>query len=290
MKCSRFFSVALRHWRVAAVLGFICIGISNTFASGSPDPVSSVQLSMEQGFLGVIDHRIQFDKKGTYFDYRKSGGQDILFAFSRFGMDMRVGTRHIFVLLYQPLKLETTASVRDSLVVDRQVFEPGTPMRFVYAFPFYRVSWMYDFSRSKATMLGAGISLQIRNARIVFESLDGTRYRDNRDIGPVPVLKFHARHHFDNGFYCGAEADGFYAPVSYLNGSDEEVVGAILDAAVRTGVGVMDGRGSLNLTLRYLGGGAVGTNTDDVGPGDGYVKNWLHFFTVTLGSRIRLGG
>ncbi len=30
-------------------------------------------------------------------------------------------------------------------------------------------------------------------------------------------------------------------------------------------------------------GGAVGTNEDDEGPGDGYVRNWLHFLTVTLG-------
>ena len=32
-----------------------------------------------------------------------------------------------------------------------------------------------------------------------------------------------------------------------------------------------------------LGGGAVGTNEDDEGPGDGYTRNWLHFLTVTLG-------
>ncbi len=37
------------------------------------------------------------------------------------------------------------------------------------------------------------------------------------------------------------------------------------------------------VNLRYLGGGAVGTSEDETGPGDGYVKNWLHFGTVTLG-------
>lgn len=36
------------------------------------------------------------------------------------------------------------------------------------------------------------------------------------------------------------------------------------------------------LNLRYLGGGAVGTS-DDEGPGDGYVRNWLHFTTVSVG-------
>ena len=77
------------------------------------------------------------------------------------------------------------------------------------------------------------------------------------------------------------EADGIYAPVSYLNGSDNEIVGAILDASFRAGTRVR--RGDLFVNVRYLGGGAVGTGTDDIGPGDGYVKNWLHFLIGTLG-------
>jgi hypothetical protein len=41
--------------------------------------------------------------------------------------------------------------------------------------------------------------------------------------------------------------------------------------------------GRLFLNLRYLGGGATGTDTGDVWPGDGYVKNWLNFITVSTG-------
>ncbi len=41
--------------------------------------------------------------------------------------------------------------------------------------------------------------------------------------------------------------------------------------------------GRLFLNLRYLGGGATGTDTGDVWPGDGYVKNWLNFLTVSTG-------
>jgi hypothetical protein len=37
------------------------------------------------------------------------------------------------------------------------------------------------------------------------------------------------------------------------------------------------------LNLRYLGGGAVGTSDDDPGPGDGDVRTWLHFATVSAG-------
>ena len=70
--------------------------------------------------------------------------------------------------------------------------------------------------------------------------------------------------------------------MSYINGSDNEVVGAILDASLRTGVQVSDPVKAF-FNLRYLGGGAVGTSDDDDGPGDGYVRNWLHFLTVSAG-------
>ena len=51
--------------------------------------------------------------------------------------------------------------------------------------------------------------------------------------GPVPVLKFRTRYSPNKKTYSEFEADGFYAPISYLNGSDNEVVGAILDASFR---------------------------------------------------------
>ncbi len=155
------------------------------------------------------------------------------------------------------------------------------------AFPF-GVSWLYDFNPDPERDVAAGISFQIRNATIRFTSLDGKLIRTNRDVGPVPILKFRHRLPLAGDFWWGSELDGFYAPVSYLNGSDEEVVGAILDASLRAGTSVLE-RGDLFLNLRYLGGGAVGSNSDETGPGDGYVKNWLHFFTTSVGFSWNLG-
>jgi hypothetical protein len=236
----------------------------------------------------VAGHHIQFSNNGTYFDYVSDGGQDILFAVSRFSADLQLKKRHTVVLLYQPLRLETTALLKEDLIVDSLLFPAGTPMRFLYEFPFFRISWMYDLLKSERHELALGLSLQIRNATIVFESRDGSLYRDNRDIGPVPVLKVRGRYAPERGPWFGAEVDGFYAPVSYLNGSDEEVTGAILDASIRTGLPVLRRRGDVFFNVRYLGGGAVGTSTDDTGPGDGYVENWLHFITVTLGATFHL--
>jgi len=74
--------------------------------------------------------------------------------------------------------------------------------------------------------------------------------------------------------------------LGYLNGSDNEVVGAILDASLRVGM-EFEQPITAFLNFRYLGGGAVGT-TDIDGPGDGYVRNWLNFLTLTAGFRYEL--
>ena len=36
----------------------------------------------EVGFISVIAHQIQLGENGTYFNYVKDGGQDVLFAFT----------------------------------------------------------------------------------------------------------------------------------------------------------------------------------------------------------------
>ncbi len=128
------------------------------------------------------------------------------------------------------------------------------------------------------------LSLQVRDATIEFESTDGTRFRSNRNVGPVPILKARWRRGLGGGWWAGAEADGFYAPISYINGSDNEVVGAIADISLRGGLRLTSGV-EWFLNVRYLGGGAVGTSDRaPTEPGDGYVRNWLHFLTVSLGA------
>jgi len=236
----------------------------------------------EFGFLSVLSHQIQFGKSGTYFDYTENGGQDVLFPVTRFSAEMDVGKRNTFILLYQPLRLETQDLLENDLIVDNLTFSDSTGIKCLYSFPFYRASYLRELlSENSRFKLGIGLSLQIRNATISFESTDGSGYRTNRDVGLVPALKLRGRMNLKKRFFVGIEADGIYAPVSYLNGSDNEVVGAILDASLRAGARVK--LGTLFINARYLGGGATGTSTKDIWPGDGYVKNWLHFLIITTG-------
>ncbi len=255
-------------------------------SSADSYPGYSVRLVGEAGFLASLSHTIQFGKEGSDFDYVEEGGQDTLYFVQRASIELELARRHTLILLYQPLSLETSEVLRREVVVDDVVFPEGTPMKYTYDFPFYRLSYLYDFFDDPALEVAVGGSLQIRNATIDFTSVDGKLQRSNRDVGPVPEVKFRASYRFGNGFWLGTELDGMYAPVSYLNGDDNGVVGAILDASVRGGVALND-RMDLFLNVRYLGGGAEGTS-DDEKYSDGYTKNWLHFLTTTAGLTLRL--
>ena len=236
----------------------------------------------EFGFLSVLSHEIQFSKNGTNFDYVEDGGQDVLFPVTRFSAEMDIGKRNTFILLYQPLRIETKTLLKNDVTVDNYTFQAGEGLSLLYNFPFYRASYLRElFADNPRLKLAVGLTLQIRNATISFESTDGTGYRTNRDVGIVPALKLRGQVNLTDRYFLGVEADGIYAPVSYLNGSDNEIVGAILDASIRGGARVR--LGTLFVNVRYLGGGATGTSTRDIWPGDGYVKNWLHFLIPSLG-------
>ena len=196
---------------------------------------------------------------------------------------MDFNKRSTLIFLYQPLRLASQVLLEDDLVVDDLTFPALTSVKLLYNFPFYRLSYLRELLlNNKKYNFAVGGTLQIRNATISFESSDGTQFRTNRDVGLVPALKIRGKAQLNERAYLALEADGIYAPISYLNGSDNEVVGAILDASLRAGIKIKEPVSAF-LNFRYLGGGAVGTSDDDEGPGDGYVRNWLHFSTVTLG-------
>ncbi len=242
----------------------------------------------EIGFIAVLAHKIQLGNDGSYFNYVKDGGQDVLFPTTRFSIELDHKAKNKFIFLYQPLRIETQSLLRTDLIANGVTFPGSTGINSLYNFPFYRISYLRELSKDNERLdFAIGLSLQIRNATISFESTDGQLYTDNRGIGPVPALKVRSKYHMSDRYYTELEVDGIYAPVSYLNGSDNEIVGAILDASLRLGAEV-NPQTDLYVNLRYLAGGAVGTDTGDVWPGDGYVKNWLHFLNISAGFILKL--
>jgi hypothetical protein len=252
-------------------------------AAAWPEPPVQVSANAEFGTLGVPAHRIQFGKNGSRFDYVTEGGQDVLFFFSRYQMELELDRRHALTFLYQPLNLETAVLLDRDIVVDEQLFPRDTPLNLRYGFDFYRLGYAYDlFGRYPRYELSLGGALQIRNATINFTSGDGQLRRSKRDLGPVPLLRARGRYTYNNGWWLGGEVDGFYAPIKYLNGGATDVEGAIVDASFRVGYRVQTPM-DVYLNLRYLAGGASGTSKDEEDRGDGYVSNWLHFLALSIG-------
>jgi hypothetical protein len=271
--------------KVSAFLVVLTIPASAQLAGSTHDTLSSgitVSAAMETGFLAVLAHDIQFSRDGTNFSYRDEGGQDVLFPVTRFSLNL-TRLRHTFTLLYQPLRLETTNQPSKDLFIDGERFQKGTPVRFLYDFPFYRFSYLFELTPSGGKYdAGIGVTMQIRNATIVFETFDGSDYRANRNIGLVPALKYFGAVRPTSWLWIATELDGIYAPVSYLNGDNNDVTGAILDASIRAGLDLGKKR-DVFLNVRYIGGGAEGQSDNSPPPGDGYVNNWLHFLTVSAG-------
>jgi hypothetical protein len=269
------------------------IALSCLFASSPASAISitstetPMRLRAEIGFAAILNHKIQFGLDGDYFDYVAEGGQDNLFNFIRLTAEIPINKRHELVLLVQPLLLDTFVVLRAKRTFDRIEFPAGTPTRVLYDFGFWRASYLYHVVRRPKQQLSLGISLQLRNARIEFASENGALLSSNRGVGPVPIIKARWRHELARGWWQGAEVDGFYAPVSYLNGDNNDIVGAILDASYRYGRHLTK-NGAAYLNLRYLGGGAEGVDDDDQRSegDDGWTKNWLHTLSMTLGMQF----
>jgi hypothetical protein len=248
----------------------------------------ALKATAELGFVGVLKHDIQFGADGSYFDFRKQGGQDVLFPFFRFTGELAIKQRHSLIFLIQPLKLKSTTTLDRDLQVDTTVFASGTPMDFKYDFGFYRFGYMYDVLKDPDQELGVGLALQIRNATIDFASRDGEQLATNRNIGVVPLLKLRGRWtpKRGQGFWLGAEIDGAYIRGKVISGTRDYFEGALLDASIRAGFAVPRA-GDVFVNLRYVGGGARGTDTTPNVGTDGFAENWLHTMALSLGLYIR---
>lgn len=263
--------------------------------SASPDGVAAplveqdrdfaLTLGSELGLLSVMYNKLQQGSDGTYFDLVDEGGQDLFVPFARLSAEMLFKRRHTVTLLYQPIDLRSRVRLRRDIVVDERTFSQGTSMDLRYGFDFFRATYTFDLAAAEDLELSVGGGFQMRVAAIEFFPVDGSEGRASRDLGPVPLLKLRVRKDLPSGWFFGTEIDGFYANIPVANGDLEaDVTGAIYDASLRAGRTLGPGLDGF-LNVRFLGGGGVGTSPSDARdePGDGYVKNWLHAATVSLG-------
>ncbi len=286
--------MSLKNRIAATVVTAALMFMAGTVAlSAQSEPLLQVIPHYELGTLAVLSHEYQAGAGGTMFNFITQGGQDTLFPYQRYSVELVVAGSSRITFLYQPLTLNTrTVADRNGtnggapIVIDDASFAPGTPMDITYGFDFWRLSYLYDFAKDPQTILGAGVSLQVRNASIVFTSGDGTVRSVQQNIGLVPILKVRAARWFSPQFALDFEADGFYASSAFFNGATQPFTGWIWDASLAAKTHVTPAAVAF-LTVRSIGGGASGSNaysyvssTTSVNPA---TYNALATMAVTLG-------
>ncbi len=270
----------------AALIAFASLTPSNLHAQAPvppPPPVLPgivVIPRVEAGALAVLYHQYQAGSTlagNTRFDFVNQGGQNILLPYERYSVDVLAGRRNRLTFLYQPLSPKTSINATTSFRINGVDFPSGKPVDILYGFDFWRVSYLYSFVQTENTRLEAGASLQIRDANIVFTATDGSARADQRNVGPVPVLKVRAEQRLGRGLSLIFEGDGFYATDAFFNGAGFSFKGWVWDASIALEA---MGRAGIptRLTVRSIGGGAEGTDKSGK-----YTYNSLATVAVTLG-------
>lgn len=162
-------------------------------------------------------------------------------------------------------------------------------MKLLYSFPFYRVSYTYDvLSKFDNATLGLGVVVQLRNASIRFEALDGSaELYVSQNLGVVPALALYSEYRFPFGLTLSLDAAGIYASSKFFNGADFDFTGSILDASLRASYDVGGGY-SLFGVARYFGGTSSGVSeydNDDVWTVSkaGFTENNIATITASVG-------
>lgn len=241
--------------------------VVNTAASASDAPFWRIRPRAEFGYVSILHHlyRVGSIADGnTTFDFVKQGGQEILFPYARYSLDLDLWDNQIVTFLYQPLTVQTKTVVGKNgtgpVRVDGVLFPTGTPLDLQYGFDFWRASWMWDFNPSAETVWGAGLSLQFRNASVIFESAEGSAFTRtvSQNLGPVPILKGRYAQWFGPHWGFEAELDTIYAGIPVINGAEFNFAGWIWDLGLTLKSRFVPGSTAF-LLLRTLGGGAEGT-------------------------------
>jgi hypothetical protein len=273
-------------WAILLLLLLAPATARATLLNDSTNPVQ-FRMGTELGLLQVMNNKLQFGKEGTMVDLVGQGGESNLYPFARLSAEMSINHRHTIIFLIQPLDLQTTNILNETIDVYSQPFPKGTPMNFHYGFDFFRISYLYNFMKDPEKELSIGASLQMRDASISFASLDGLLFRQDQNVGPVPALKARFEWPLSGQSWIGAEVDGIYASSTILNGSTNRTnfEGSLYDASVRYGLNLNQSLKAF-INLRFLGGNAKGQGYVNP-PNDGYTNNSLSTMSLTLGFYLK---
>jgi hypothetical protein len=209
-------------------------------------PVANAQdrwrVDFENGaaISGYNDVRIPGDT-GTMFSYTDDLASDTAY-FWRVRADVRLAPKHVLSALVAPLTINSAGSFDQPVSFAGATFAPGVPVKGLYVFNSYRVTYRYEPIRRDNWMFGVGVTVKVRDAITRLESHGVMAEKTN--VGAVPLVNFKLERRLGARASVLLEGDALAAP----QGRAEDIFAGILVQAGK--------QWSIKAGYRFLEGGA----------------------------------
>lgn len=223
------------------------------------DPV--FMLEAETGGLWFSRNRTQIPSdSGTRFDLDDltGSGPD---GYVRLSAQYQFNPRHSLRLAYVPIQVSGSGTLDEPVTFVDAEFDVDAPVRGLYRFDTYRLTYRWTFHRSERWDLGVGAAALVRDASIQLQQGDTVRTDD--DLGVVPLLHAYGAYHLNPRTSVVLDIEGAAASQ-----------GRAVDASLTLRHELPSGW-HLFAGYRTLEGGA---DNNDV-----YTFAWMHFATAGFG-------
>ena len=182
--------------------------------------------------------------------------------YNRFSLTYELKKRHMFSLLYAPLKIKSLGIINRDILFKSTLFKANSNLEGTYKFNSYRFTYCYRFFNKPNFKISIGLTGKIRDANIKLES---SNHSDERtSVGFVPLIHFNSCYSKNN--------------ISFLLIGDGLIAsqGRAVDAQISFAYKWSD-RFSSRIGYRVLEGGANGSS----------VYGFALFNYISLGTSIR---
>lgn len=171
---------------------------------------AQAMLDLETGavFSGYNNVRIPINL-GTNFSLKNDLKSHVT-PFYRLRESYIIKKRHLFSVLYAPLKIKSEGNVARDIFFQGVLFPANTDLKGIYQFNSYRLTYRYDIVCKPKFVFGLGFTGKIRDAKIVLSAPGLSAERVN--VGFVPIVNFRFNWVIENKFGLVLEGDALAAP------------------------------------------------------------------------------
>ena len=109
--------------------------------------------------------------------------------FVRARLQYTIGKRHSILALYAPLTIKSSGALAQDTYFGDQLFTKGADVRCIWKFNSYRLTYQYNIVAREKFILGLGLTVKIRDAKIALSNSGTSAEKTN--LGIVPLLRFY---------------------------------------------------------------------------------------------------